>query len=139
MTNREKYAEQILDIACIEELLAISKNTMKLVSCADILCEDCYFGMDVDKKCGDACKEWCESEYVEPQIDWSKVPVDTPILVRDSQDDEWLHRHFAKFKDGVVYAWDDGKTSWSLLSLDKVDWNWKYAKLAEDGDKNEME
>lgn len=139
MTNREKYAEQILDIACIGELLAIGKNTMKLVSCADILCEDCYFGMDVDKKCGDACKEWCESEYVEPQIDWSKVPVDTPILVRDSQDDEWLHRHFAKFKDGVVYAWDDGKTSWSLLSLDKVDWNWKYAKLAEDGDKNEME
>lgn len=132
MTNREKYAEQILDIACIGELLAIGKNTMKLVSCADILCEDCYFGMDVDKKCGDACREWCESEYKEPPIDWSKVPVDTPILVRDSQDDEWLHRHFAKFKDGVVYAWDDGKTSWSLLSLDKVDWNWKYAKLAED-------
>ena len=139
MTNREKYAERILDIACIGELLAIGKNTMKLVSCADILCEDCYFGMDVDKKCGDACREWCESEYKEPPIDWSKVPVDTPILVRDSQDDEWLHRHFAKFKDGVVYAWDDGKTSWSLLSLDKVDWNWKYAKLAEDGDKNEME
>lgn len=132
MTNREKYAEQILDIACIGELLAIGKNTMKLVSCADILCEDCYFGMDVDKKCGDACKEWCESEYVEPQIDWIKVPVDTPILVRDSQDDEWLHRHFARFEDGVVYAWDNGKTSWSLLSLDKVDWNWKYAKLAED-------
>lgn len=132
MTNREKYAEQILDIACIGELLAIGKNTMKLVSCADILCEDCYFGMDVDKKCGDACKEWCESEYVEPQIDWIKVPVDTPILVRDSQDDEWLHRHFARFEDGVVYALDNGKTSWSLLSLDKVDWNWKYAKLAED-------
>ena len=139
MTNREKYAEQILDIACIGELLAVGKNTMKPVSCADTLCEDCYFGMDVDKKCGDACREWCEYEYVEPQIDWSKVPVDTPILVRDSQDDEWIHRHFAKFEDGVVYAWSNGKTSWSLLSLDKVDWNWKYAKLAEDGDKNEME
>ena len=139
MTNREKYAEQILDIACSGCKVAIDENNMKPVPCKDILCSDCYFGFKVGIKCNDACKEWCESEYVEPQIDWSKVPVDTPILVRDSQDDEWLHRHFAKFKDGVVYAWDDGKTSWSLLSLDKVDRNWKYAKLAEDGDKNEME
>ena len=137
MTNREKYYVQILDFACSVYKVAIDKTTMKSVPCKDILCSDCYFGFKVGIKCNDACKEWCESEYVEPQIDWSKVPVDTPILVRDSQDDEWLHRHFAKFKDGVVYAWDDGKTSWSLLSLDKVDW--KYAKLAEDGDKNEME
>ena len=43
---------------------------------------------------------------------------------------KWLHRHFAKFEDGVVYTWDDGKTSWSLSSLGKVDW--KYAKLAEE-------
>ena len=69
---------------------------------------------------------------IEPMLpfDWSKVPVDTPILVRDSQDDEWLRRHFAKFEDGVVYTWDDGRTSWSLSSLGKVDW--KYAKLAEE-------
>lgn len=139
MTNREKFADQILDIACRGYKVAIDKNTMKPVPCQDIPCECCYLRLKMCSRCDDACKEWCESEYVEPQIDWSKVPVDTPILVRDSQDDEWLHRHFAKFKDGVVYAWDDGKTSWSLLSLDKVDWNWKYAKLAEDGDKNEME
>jgi hypothetical protein len=139
MTNREKYAEQILDIACSGTRIAVKKNVMKPVPCQDIPCADCYLRLKKGSRCEDACKEWCESEYVEPQIDWSKVPVDTPILVRDSQDDEWLHRHFAKFKDGVVYAWDDGKTSWSLLSLDKVDWNWKYAKLAEDGDKNEME
>ena len=139
MTNREKYAEQILDIACSGYKVAIDENNMKLVPCKDILCSDCYFGFKVGIKCNDACKEWCKSEYEESPIDWSKVPVDTPILVRDSENDEWIRRHFAKFKDGVVYAWDDGKTSWSLLSLDKVDWNWKYAKLAEDGDKNEME
>lgn len=130
MTNREKYAEQILDIACSGTRIAVKKNAMEPVPCQDIPCECCYLRLKMGSRCDDACKEWCESEYVEPQIDWSKVPVDTPILVRDSQDDEWLHRHFAKFKDGVVYAWDDGKTSWSLLSLDKVDW--KYAKLAED-------
>ena len=134
MTNREKYAERILDIACSGTRIAVEKNVMGPVPCKDILCKDCYFKVNAGSRCNDACKEWCESEYVEPQIDWSKVPVDTPILVRDSQDDEWLHRHFARFEDGVVYAWGNGKTSWSLLSHDKVDWNWKYAKLAEDGE-----
>lgn len=139
MTNREKYAEQILDIACIGELLAIGKNTMKLVSCADILCEDCYFGMDVDKKCGDACKEWCESEYVEPQIDWSKVPVDTPIQVRNSEKNSWNNRYFAKYENNRVYAWIFGANSWSSFNNYSNTNAWIYAKLAEDGDKNEME
>lgn len=137
MTNREKYAEQILDIACSGELLAIGKNTMKLVSCADILCEDCYFGMDVDKKCGDACKEWCESEYVEPQIDWSKVPVDTPIQVRNSEKNSWNNRYFAKYENNRVYAWIFGANSWSSFNNYSNTNAWIYAKLAEDGDKNE--
>lgn len=129
MTNKEKYAEQILDIACSGYCIALDKKTMKPISCNDnIPCEDCYFGVDVSSNCRNACKEWCESEYVEPQIDWSKVPVDTPILVRDGKDDEWMHRHFAKFEDDYVYAWDDGQTSWS--SLDTVEW--AYAKLAKD-------
>lgn len=133
MTNKEKYAEQILDIACIGELLAIGKNTMKLVPCADTLCEDCYFGMDVDKKCGDACKEWCESEYVEPQIDWSKIPVDTPILVKDLEDGKWVNRHFARFTDNCIYAWSDGQTSWSASENNINDVTpWRYAKLAGD-------
>ena len=129
MTNREKFAEQILDIACNSEKIAVDKKTMKPVSCNNIRCEDCYFEGKVSG-CDDACKEWCESEYKEPPIDWSKVPVDTPILVRDSKNDKWLHRHFAEFEDDYVYAWDVGQTSWSSLGIGKVDW--KYAKLAED-------
>ena len=130
MTNREKYAERILDIACSGTRIAVKKNVMEPVPCSDISCKYCYLRLKKGSRCDDACKEWCESEYKEPPIDWSKVPVDTPILVKNSHDDEWLHRHFAKFEDGVVYAWDDGKTSWSLSSLGKVDW--KYAKLAEE-------
>lgn len=41
--------------------------------------------------------EWAESEYVEPSVDWSNVPVDTKILV--SEDSElWYRRYFSKFK-----------------------------------------
>ena len=130
MTNREKYKEQILDIACSGYKVAIDKTTMKPVPCKDILCSDCYFGFKVGIKCNDACKEWCESEYVEPQIDWSKVPVDTPILVRDHESALWRKAHFAKYKNNKIYTWFGGRTSWSGTGM--VEWN--YAKLAEDGE-----
>lgn len=130
MTNKEKYAEQILDIACSFNEIAVDKKTMKPVSCKDISCEDCYFGI---RNCDDACKEWCESEYVEPQIDWSKIPVDTPILVKDLEDGKWVNRHFARFTDNCIYAWSDGQTSWSASGNNINDVTpWRYAKLAGD-------
>lgn len=63
-------------------------------------------------------------------IDWSKVAVDTPILVKQYEQDEWEKRHFAYFKDERVYAWLCGATSWSAdYEGDTTDWN--LAKLAE--------
>lgn len=63
-------------------------------------------------------------------IDWSKVAVDTPILVKQHEQDEWEKRHFAYFKDERVYAWLCGATSWSAdYEGDTTDWN--LAKLAE--------
>ena len=63
-------------------------------------------------------------------VDWSKVAVDTPILVKQHEQDEWEKRHFAYFKDGKVCAWLCGATSWSAdYEGDTTDWN--IAKLAE--------
>ena len=63
-------------------------------------------------------------------IDWSKVKVDTPILVKQYEQDEWEKRHFAYFKDGKVCAWLCGATSWSA-DYDGNTTNWNFAKLAE--------
>ena len=71
---------------------------------------------------------WLMEEYEEPEVDWSKVAVDTPILVRNYESQEWEARHFAKYEDGVIYSWDGGSTSWT--SKGNVT-EWKYAKLAE--------
>ena len=65
-------------------------------------------------------------EY-EPKVDWSKVEVDTKILVRDSKEDNWEHRYFSKYKDGIIYAWNDGKTSFTSDYSEMTEW--KYAKL----------
>lgn len=62
-------------------------------------------------------------------VDWSKVKVDTPILV--SLDDKlWLCRYFADFKNGIVYTWSNGATSWSVPRREHKD-AWSFAKLAE--------
>lgn len=39
-----------------------------------------------------------------------------------TEDDEWRHRHFAKFENGVVYAWRAGCTSWSNVDDNEDDY-----------------
>lgn len=58
------------------------------------------------------------------------VIADTPVFVRDSENDVWKCRYFAKYEYGKVYTWVDGRTSWSNKILD-VPVCWKYAILAE--------
>ena len=52
------------------------------------------------------------TEYT-PPTDWSKVKVDTKVLVRDWDNSEWIPRHFAKYKDGRVHTWNNGHTSFT--------------------------
>lgn len=66
----------------------------------------------------------------EPEVDWSQVAVDTPILVKNYENESWYKRHFAKYESGTIYTWDNGNTSWSGNCT--IAWN--YAKLAEEGD-----
>ena len=125
MLNREKYAKEILDIACKGDKIAVRNG--KITSCDDLLCKDCDFGYS---DCNGKTLKWANSEYVEPPVDWSKVAVDTPILVRDSEEEAWRKRYFAKYDDNTVYAWKLGRTSWSTLRSDGIN-AWKMAKLAE--------
>lgn len=64
-------------------------------------------------------------------VDWSKVAVDTPILVRDFEAQTWKKRYFAKVQNGTIYAWDGGATSWSTNNRVTCIVSWAYAKLAE--------
>lgn len=62
-------------------------------------------------------------------IDWSKVAVDTPVLVSDDNK-EWIKRYFARYKDGNVYCWLSGKTSWTAICEFSIG-HWNYTKLTE--------
>lgn len=115
MLNIEKYKEELIKMGVINiDMLAIEGNEPAI--CNDnykikgITCIFCGFKPD---RCADDATSWLFSEYKEPEVNWSKVKVDTPILVREDEDEEWMARYFAKFENGVVWSFCDGRTSWS--------------------------
>ena len=126
MKNKEKYAKEILEISCNGDCIAFNKTTNKVVPCNRLSCSDCFFD---EIGCRKAVKKWSESEYIEPPVDWSKVSVDTPILVRDEDEEKFKKRYFAKYANEKVYAWNMGTTSWTANENCVTSWN--CAKLAE--------
>lgn len=123
MTNREKYLDEILSA------MSWGKFSGEIDHCQNHKCDDCDFETG-QRSCRKEATAWLQAEAVEePEVDWSKVPVDTPIYVRDFECGEWWPRHFAKFEDGEVFTWDYGKTSWSTNG-DTTCWN--HAKLAKE-------
>ena len=122
MKNYEKYADEI-------KRYNGNRFCNDFIKTKIIKVDDCP-GTDCNK-CALLQFLWLMEEYKEPEepeVDWSKVEVDTPILVRDFEGSDWFRRHFAKYENGTVYAWDGGDTSWSGGD---VMTDWKYAKLAE--------
>lgn len=62
-------------------------------------------------------------------VDWSKVEVDTKILV-STDNIKWYRRYFAKYENGKVYAYPNGATSFTYDCREVLPW--KYAKLYEE-------
>lgn len=105
MTNREKYEKEIIEVFW-KDLMhpAVTKNGIE--SCDGVSCNDCLFSYRYTGRydCDPAFRKWLTQEYKEPEIDWTKVPVDTKILVKDKKEDLWINSHFAYYKDGKPYA-----------------------------------
>ena len=121
MKNYEKYAEEIRgykgnnfcrDFVC--------PHIHDLSDCGSVSCEACRMRQMI----------WLLEDYEEPEVDWSEVEVDTPILVRGSENAPWVRRHFAKYENVGVWAWSDAYTSWTASPDNDMTW-WRYAKLAE--------
>ena len=119
MKNYEKYADKIRGYD--------DKDFCKDFVKPYILESDNCNGLDCIR-CSMLRAIWLMEEYEEPAVDWNKVEVDTPILVRNGVDAEWGNRYFAKYENETIYAWDSGRTSWTANGYTT---SWQYAKLAE--------
>lgn len=97
MTNYEHYKKQIEKIVRMGRCVAVEEKTGKVTSCNQITCLQCRFD-SCSCDCDTAALAWADDEYIELKVDWYKVAVDTPILVRNSTDEGWSKRHFAKYE-----------------------------------------
>ena len=115
MLNKEKYAKEIAEIACNGDCIGMMNGI--LYPCDTIKsCKYCDF-YDIETKCTENIKKWANSEYKEREIDWNKVPVDTPIYVWDDNEDKIYKkkRYFAEYdtNNDKIIAFTEGQTSWS--------------------------
>ena len=123
MKNYEKYADEIREKIGKDEgghfcSEFVEPYILKTESCFNMNCDACHMLQTI----------WLLEDCEEPEVDWSKVEVDTPILVRTVEGADWVKRNFAKYEGGMVYVWNNGKTSWTANNMTTA---WQYAKLAE--------
>lgn len=64
MKNKEKYAKEILEIACNGDSIALKNNKLTCCRCLD--CYECLF--NCSGCCREQVKEWAESEYIEKPV-----------------------------------------------------------------------
>ena len=123
MTNREKHLDEILAVQ------HWGNFNGEIRRCGN--CPECDFNDGSNTfPCKNARLVWLQAEAdEEPEVDWSKVPMDTPVWVRDRESDPWRPRYFAGVIGGSVHTWNGGTTSWSS---DGGTTGWTQAKLAEE-------
>ena len=144
MKNREKYKNELMDV------IKMDGNTCGFVIKHEV---SRMFGTEMESFCGEtdcnacgtALQLWLDEEYEEPpkpEVDWSKVPVDTLVRVRDREEQEWTLRYFRSF--GRIYSscppgydyevWALGATS---VTAEGDTERWQYCELVEDEDNDE--
>lgn len=96
MKNKEKYAKEIIEIAC--KYGAVNERTGELKGCSEIICEHCLFRERGISICKEKMKEWLESEYIEKPV----------ISKRDRAFLEYLNaniNYIARDMDGSLYVY----------------------------------
>lgn len=132
MKNREKYKNELMDVVNKEGNICefmIKHGVSKM------------FGKDMESFCGEtectschtALQLWLDEEYEEPEVDWSKVPVDTLVRVWDNRAYECVLRYFKGIDDSnptrKYVAWAKGATS--VTAYGQVT-HWKHCEMVED-------
>ena len=139
MKNREKYREEIIKAikdcdSCDFMIKTVNPVYSDGWECNDELCQ-----RDECEACLKLFAFWLDEEYEEPEVDWSKVPVDTLVRVRDHESDEWVLRYFKGFSrmpseyqpECDYEVWAYGATS---VTAEGDTEHWIFCELVEDTD-----
>lgn len=133
MKNREKYKNELMNVIKIDGRIC---GFMKKHDVYRIIGTDWEHFCEMDCiACGIALQLWLDEEYEEPEVDWSKVPVDTLVRVRDFSDEDWVMQYFKEINNEFPIhrygTWSDGTTSKTSHGAVK---HWAFCELVEDED-----
>ena len=140
MKNKEKYWDVILNIMMKSGVpFAVDRSSGEVMPCEDITCSDCILCHDKkyeNKSCAGSRVAWLNEEE-DRLAKFRNLPVDTLILVRDSEEDDWKPRHFSCVENDLVYVFGNGTTSFtakSCFAAYRLDVPYNFAKLVEEKD-----
>lgn len=126
MKNYEKYKDEIIEARKQNTLYEFMNNHADEINYNELQGRDVLVAYFLT---------WLMEEYKEPEVDWSKVAVDTPVYVSSSPDTGWKRRHFAFYKNGRVCCYKDGKSSFTNNYIEPFDYTeWEYAILAKENE-----
>lgn len=100
MKNKEKYAKEIVEIACDGSDFAVEEKTGNVVYCDSITCSDCLFAktFEAPNECITERRKWAESEYIEKPVISKK---DRAFLEYLGENMKWMTRDYS----GKIWAW----------------------------------
>lgn len=120
-TNYEHYQNEIIKgLSCKFK----KRYILKPGECSVLSCSNCEA----------KTKKWLDAQYEEPkvEIDWEKVPVDTPVYVSDYNEypnEKSISRYFSgyfKNNEEPFEVWNEGKASFTTSQII----SYKYCSLA---------
>lgn len=97
MKNKEKFAKEIVEIACDRGTIAVREKDKHIVRCSKISCSNCLFENN-ERDCGELVRQWAESEYIENPV----------ISKRDRTFLEYLkkcYKYIARDENGRLFAY----------------------------------
>lgn len=122
MKNKEKYAKEILDIACNGNSIAIIRESGRIAPCYGTPCVECLFN---GYKCKERVREWAESEYIEKPV-ISKMDrafldyfnCNYKYIARDLNDD--LYIYISK-PHKLIDCWESKREADKMLRMFNID------------------
>ena len=136
MKNRDKYSDKIIKIVLNGETCDFMKNVVIPLYIDGRESSENFCHTSSCESCSKLFAFWLDEEYVEPSkpaVDWSKVPVDTLVRVRDYEDDPWTLRYYRGYNPQNYHkfeTWRNGATSKTTNTYELR----TYCELVEDED-----
>lgn len=151
MKNKEKYAKEIVELACNGSDIAVSKATGNPIDCNIIKCDCCALckgGTYNDGTCRGALRKWAESEYNEKSVISKKdrafleyLSVNIQYIARDMSGRLYIYvrRPYKQIDCWSSSAFETEETLWMFnIDFPMVKWSDEEPWLIEDLKKLEV-